>query len=94
MTGEVSIIRKSERYPNKNVKLVWYSPDNTKIQNATWFFNSVVDGKEIKFHVPVSLDSMDEIVSVFESYKFNYSLIKLHCLEGLQENEVNESDEE
>lgn len=75
-----TIFRNSERF-NKKINFTYTMDDNdpTVAKMATIWFESVTTAGEIKFYLPMSLNSFDNIAEICKSYCTNITNIKLSC---------------
>ncbi len=83
----VEIFRNSSQY-NKRVNIVWNPQENEPLKPkfASIYFQSTdVTGKEIKFKLPLSIASVEELAEVVQSYVTSFSMIKLFCQSSLQD---------
>lgn len=88
----VEIFRNSAQY-NKKVNLVWNPQDDSplKVKFASMYFQSTDSaGKEIKFKLPLSIASIEELAEVVQSYVTSFATVKLYCQADLQEEETHE----
>jgi len=87
ITDTVEIFRNSTQY-NKRVNVVWNSQDDDqlKVKFASFYFQSIdATGKEIKFKLPLSISSIEELAEIIQSYVTCFSMIKLFCQSELQD---------
>jgi hypothetical protein len=87
VTDTVEIFRNSAQY-NKRVNVVWNPQDNEplKAKFASLYFQSTdATGKEIKFKLPLSIASVEELAEVVQSYVTSFSMVKLFCQSSLQD---------
>jgi hypothetical protein len=85
----VEIFRNSAQY-NKRVNMLWNPQDNDplKVKFASIYFQSTDStGKEIKFKLPLSVASVEELAEIVQSYVTSFSMVKLFCQSSLQEEE-------
>lgn len=80
ISKHVDIFRKSTQW-NKKVSIV-YTPDDNNInipKMATIYFESSTPEGIVKFYLPLSLKSLDELAEFCKSYTINVIPIKLMC---------------